>query len=107
MNGEYMGEILSHNPKALTCTSVHSQCAEVSVPLELKPYATLGELETECCGEPIITLHQNQGSTCSCGCELTITQSVCIRIPLEYGTKADVGETTSCCKRTSNFNITP
>lgn len=86
----------------LTCTVVTSQYADVSVPMKLKPYANVGELVTECCGEPVIALRSCQGANCSCGCEITITQTICIRIPMEYGTETDVGDTTAICKRNPN-----
>ncbi|MEG1633942.1 MAG: hypothetical protein RR314_07825 [Oscillospiraceae bacterium] len=87
---------------AFTCTSVTSQYADVSVPLKLKPYALVGKMTTECCGEPMFALRPCQGAGGSCGCEITITQTVCIRIPIEYGAEADVGDTTTACRRNSN-----
>ncbi|MEG1501163.1 MAG: hypothetical protein RR396_04335, partial [Clostridiales bacterium] len=88
-----------HEKKSLTCTSITSQYADVSLPLKVKPYAIVGKLEAECCGEPIVAVHPCQGANCSCGCEITITQTVCIRIPVEYGADANTGDITAVCKR--------
>lgn len=90
--------------ESTTCTSVVSQCADVSVPIKLKPYVLIGKVAAECCGEPIITLRQNQVVNCSCTCEITITQTVCMRVSLEYGTEIDVGDTRSTCASTLRCN---
>lgn len=91
----------------ITCTNVSTQYADMSVPVRLKPYAIVGEVETECCGDAVITQRQCQGSVCPCGCEMTITQAVCIHIPIEYGTNAEIGDTVVVCKKTSGCNTPP
>ncbi|MEG0144933.1 MAG: hypothetical protein RR739_02590 [Clostridia bacterium] len=83
----------------LNCTSVAAQYVDVSVPLKLKPYAIVGDLTTECCGEPVVSLRPCPGGNCCCGCEITITQTLCVRIPVRYGANADVGDATSLCLR--------
>ncbi|MEG1687102.1 MAG: hypothetical protein RR022_02945 [Angelakisella sp.] len=82
-----------------TCTSVSAQYMDVSVPIWLRPFATVGTLKTECCSEPVLSLRSCQGTNGSCGCELTITQTICVRIPVEYDTYAEVGEPLVCCKK--------
>lgn len=99
---EQTQEACSHEKEGLTCTSITSQYADVSVPLKLKPYAVVGKLATECCGDPVIALRQCQGVNCSCGCEITITQTVCIRIPVKYGVEADISDTAILCKKNLN-----
>lgn len=94
--------LCAEKQQPITCTSVTSQYADVSVPLKLSPYANVGALVTECCGEPVLALRPCQSGNCSCGCEITITQTICIRIPIEYGTAADVGGTTAICKKNCN-----
>lgn len=80
------------------CTSVSSHYSDVRVPVNLKSYATVGDLVTQCCGEPTVSICPTKVGMCSCGCEIVITQTVCVRIPVEYGTVADVGKTTVRCK---------
>ncbi len=80
-----------------SCLSVATQFAEVSLPVRLLPYIRLGELETECCGEPAVTVRQTPG--CCRGCELVVTQTVCLRIPIRYGASADAGEISVSCKK--------
>lgn len=73
------------------CTRVVQQCTNIRVPIKLKPVANVGEIQSACCGKPEVSCH-----LLKCGddtvYELTITQSLCIRIPIEYGIEADVGE---------------
>ncbi|MEG0369998.1 MAG: hypothetical protein RR593_08360 [Hungatella sp.] len=83
----------------VTCTGVSAYYADLSVPIKIRPYAIVGNLETVCCGDPIISCRTGQGNNGSCGCEITITQTICIRIPVEYGTLADIGDTCISCKK--------
>ena len=89
---------------AAACTTVSEQHADVSLPVKVKPYAVLGEVTTDCCGEPVVTVKQS----CGCiGCEITITQSLCISIPVEYGASVEAGEIAVVCKRTPGGGCTP
>lgn len=89
----------------LNCTKITTQCADVSLPIKIKPYAVVGNIETECFGKPIVSLRSFQGMSCCNGgeCEITITQSICIKIPVEYGAITDVGSTTVHCKKCNDF----
>lgn len=97
MQGACVGQ--KENP---TCTSMSTYYADVSVPLKVMPYAVVGTIKTECCGDTTISFRSNQGTGCTCGCEITITQTLCIRIPVEYGTTADAGDTCVVCKKSQN-----
>lgn len=99
---ESLQESCTHRIQSLTCTSIASQYADVDIPIKLKPYAHLGEIETECCGEPVIEMRQNHGR--GCGCEIVVTQKVCIRIPIEYGMAAHIGEIAASCKKNFSCN---
>ncbi|MEG2002785.1 MAG: hypothetical protein RR107_06815 [Clostridia bacterium] len=82
-----------------TCSSESAQYATVSVPINLKPYGNVGNVKTECFGQPTVTFAPRQGVNGSCGCEIVITQTICIRIPIEYGTVAQIGSTCFNCKK--------
>lgn len=71
--------------------------AEVSLPVRLQPNAAIGEISTECCGEPVVTVRQFCGSRC--GCEIVITQTVCVSIPVEYGAEAQAGDPGVICRK--------
>lgn len=78
-----------------TCTNISEQYADVSLLVKVTPSATIGKVQTDCCGDPVVTVRQ----TCGCGsCEITIMQSICIRIPVEYQTMVEAGEPEVNCK---------
>lgn len=82
------------------CTSVITQCADVSIPIKLTPHAVVGHPETFCCGEAIVTVQTSQGR-CGCDCQITITQPVCIRIPVTFITGAESGDTCVSYKKSA------
>ena len=96
------------DPSPATCGCLEDACvktgyhyADISVPIELKPSATLGAVVVECCGEPAVTCRDDD---CGNTCEVTITQKVSIQIPIHYQVAACMGESsidcdcdTSCC----------
>ncbi len=48
----------------------------------------------------IVTLRQSSTCGCTVLCELTITQSLCLKISIEYGATAQGGDISVCCKKT-------
>ena len=66
----------------------------VSLPVEIEPKATVGEVETVCCGDPIV---KKDCDDCSCH-RVTITQNFFIKIPICYQVKTSVGKCESSCK---------
>ena len=77
------------------------QYADISIPIELCPAADLGEIKTECCGEPYI---QCEGEPCGNNLNIVITQSVKIKIPVKVGIRAIQGNSfivcgDSCCEK--------
>lgn len=66
------------------CESVFYQKETVCVPVKVTPFATPGTAKATCCGEPIIRL----GTQCTetqTSCSFTITQSLCVEIPISFG----------------------
>lgn len=76
------------------CEKVGYQYADICVPVEIKPDAEIGRIETECCGEPDISCKQNRED---CTCEVRIVQKICIKIPIRYSVEACKGESTIHC----------
>ena len=64
------------------------------VPIELKPNATIGCIESECCGEPSVYCKENYTGN---SCEITVTQKILIKIPVEFNVIACVGEEQISC----------
>lgn len=90
-----MGEKYHRECSEDECTKVAHQYAEVSLPIEIKPEAKLGNVETECCGEPTVICHESQ---CYGMCEVTIIQKLCIKIPVTYKVKVCKKEEKICCE---------
>lgn len=72
------------------CSNVFYQTDLVSVPVKVVPFAKAGPCTTVCCGSPVITA----GDTCQGEidqvCEFTITQKLCIKLPLHFGAAVKV-----------------
>lgn len=76
------------------CKKTGYQYADISVPIDLKPNATIGDIKSECCGEPCVYCKENHTGT---SCEITITQKILIKIPVEFNVIACVGEEQIAC----------
>jgi len=81
------------------CVSTTEQNAEVNVSVRLKPFVTVNAIETECCGLPEVRHCFRRGSCYDHGfCDLYITQSVLVKLALEYGATAQTGEAVMDCR---------
>ena len=76
-----------------TCPTISYQQADVCVPVTVSPYATAGTTTTHCCGDPIVVSGKN---TCAGRkgdvCVFTVTQRVCVEVPVAFGATATVGD---------------
>ena len=99
-----MSEILSIN--AETCPAIGYQKASVCVPVTVTPFAKPGDTKTFCCGEPVITegIEPCEGKVGG-SCSFTITQNICVAVPVEFGAVSKVGDTTVTCGETSSKDI--
>ena len=68
-------------------------CADINVPLELKPSAEVGRIETEFRGDPVVECAQ-EGKEC---CEVLVTQKVCVRVPITFKLKTCVDPSFIVC----------
>ena len=85
------------DPNALmenqTCPAIGYQSASICVPVTVTPYAQTGVTTTKCCGTPVVT-----PGIAVCGgikngsCAFTITQDICVAVPVEFGAVATVGD---------------
>jgi len=91
---------------APTCSTTGYQTASVCVPVTVIPFANVGEAITKCCGTPVVTMGKN-----SCEgprnrtCVFTITQEICVEVPVEIGAVADTGEVNVACIAVSSEDI--
>ncbi len=88
-----------YKPEHEVCPSLGFQDVVVGVPVEIKPFAQIGKVKTECVGKPII----KRGSTMCEGksketCKFTISQKVRVEVPVMFGAKTEIGEARIDCK---------
>ncbi|MEG2174024.1 MAG: hypothetical protein RR135_00885, partial [Oscillospiraceae bacterium] len=85
-----------------TCPTVGYQSASICVPVTVIPFAQAGATLTKCCGDPIVTPGKNSCSGLQNGtCSFTISQDICIQVPVEFGATATVGNTFVTCNGAS------
>lgn len=83
-----------------SCESTFYQKETVCVPVTVSPFAHPGTARTICCGDPVIhTGPQCPGSKTSC--TFTVTQSLCIQIPIAFGAVIETGEASVQCGEAS------
>ncbi len=76
------------------CNKIGVQCVNVSEPLTLTPTATTGSAVVNCQGTPSVTcVTSGDGSVCT----VTVTQRVCVSVPIRYGVTMTPGEPTISC----------
>lgn len=93
-------------PTDVTCPAVGFQKLSVCVPVTVTPFANPGRTKTKCCGEPKVTPNAITCSGTKNGvCSFTISQTLCIEVPVVFGAKSDVGDTFVDCLGASSENI--
>ena len=87
----YQGE---ENCQLGGCGRVGTQCVNISAPVVLTPAASIGTVSVTCQGTPVISCVPNGDGT---ACTMTLTQQVCVSVPVRYGVSMTAGETTIGC----------
>jgi len=76
------------------CNKVGTQCVNVTAPMTLTPTAAVGTVTVACQGTPVITCAVDEtGSSCT----VTMTQQVCVSVPVRYGVTLSSEEPTISC----------
>ena len=84
-----MPEILN---EAQTCPTVGYQSASICVPVTVTPFAQTGMTTTKCCGNPVVTPGLEVcGGVKNGSCVFTITQDICVAVPVEFGIHKRLG----------------
>lgn len=90
--------ILPHQPEESglphACNKIVTQCVDVTAPVVLQPTASLGTVAVSCQGAPTVTCCTDSSGTC---CTVTLTQQVCVTIPVRYGVSMSSGEPVISC----------
>ncbi len=89
-----------------TCPTVAYQMSSVCVPVTVSPYAKAGMTYTKCCGNPVVTPGLNVCEGIKNGnCVFTLSQNICVEVPVEFGATAIVGDTYVNCTGASADDI--
>lgn len=88
------------------CPASAFQLANVYVPVTVLPFAEAGYPKTTCCGEACVipgkdVCHGRPNGACS----FTISQRILIEVPVNFGAKAVVGNTTVDCECVTTKDI--
>lgn len=81
---------------ASSCSSTFYQKETVCVPVSVTPFAAPGTAKATCCGQPTVT----PNGRCSGGrtsCTFTVTQNLCIEIPISFGAVIETGDALVQC----------
>lgn len=94
------------DPTDGTCPAVGFQRVGVCVPVTVAPFAHAGDTVTKCCGDPKIVAGDDKCPGKKNGvCTFTISQTICVEVPVRFGAKATVGDTFVDCLDASADDI--
>lgn len=88
------------------CPAIGYQPLTVCVPITVTPFMNKGTPTLYCCGDPIIT---PGAVTCNGvingSCTFTISQNICVEVPVEFGANTCVGDLFVQCGEATNENV--
>lgn len=76
------------------CNKLITQCVDISAPVTLIPAAALGTVTVSCQGNPVVNCTPDPCGTSS---TVTVTQRVCVTIPIKYDISMNTCEPTISC----------
>lgn len=79
-----------------TCNVTASQLVNVCVPITITPSVCIGPTSTTCCGDPIVGT-QPCGGTPGGTCTFTVSQLICVEVPVNFDATATPGEPFVAC----------
>lgn len=88
------------------CETVTYQTANVCVPVTVTPVAIPGPTRTICCGGPIVTPGARECPAGAQSCFFTVTQRICVEIPIEFGARTDLGRPRVACESATGEGCT-
>ena len=88
------------------CPAVGYQSASICVPVTVTPFAQDGVTITKCCGTPVVIPGREVcGGVKNGSCFFTISQDICVAVPVEFGAVATVGDSYVSCNGASEDDI--
>ena len=89
-----------------SCPAIGYQRVGVCVPVTVTPFAHAEPTKTKCCGEPSVVFGDASCAGKKNGvCTFTISQTICIEVPVRFGATAAVGDTYVDCLGASTDDI--
>lgn len=89
-----------------TCPAVGYQKVSVAVPVTIIPFAHAGKARITCCGHPTVISGERPCSGKKDDiCTFTISQTICVEVPVSFGAKTKVGETYVDCLKASAYDL--
>lgn len=93
-----MHDEFENSIEKIGCSATGYQDVNVCIPVTIRPFGEVGNVKTHCEGRPFIT----QGCDHCPGkpgevCKFTISQKLRVEIPVIFGAKAEIGETSVEC----------
>ena len=76
------------------CNKITTQCVDVTAPGILQPTASVGTVTVACQGAPSVSCVTDP---CGTSCTITLTQQICVTMPVRYGVSLSSGEPTISC----------
>lgn len=102
MENEVIQEVMENQ----TCPAVGYQTASVCVPVTVTPYAKAGATVTKCCGDPVVKSGLDVSNGVKNGvCTFTISQDICVAVPVDFGAVAAVGDAFINCNGATSENV--
>lgn len=74
-----------------TCPAMGYQELSVCVPVTVTPFAKTGKTKTTCCGSAVVDADDICPGTENGSCTFTITQDICVSVPVTFGAHASAG----------------
>ena len=88
-----------YKPEREICPTVGFQDVTVGVPVEIKPFAQVGKVHTQCLGKPSIGKGKDECEGKSDEiCRFTVSQKIRVEVPVMFGAKTEVGKAKVSCK---------
>ena len=84
------------------CDKVSTQCVDIALPMTVIPVAGIGTVTTSCQGMPSVTCVTADDSQ---SCILTVTQRVCLNIPVRFSAVAESDSPTIACAAGGNGSV--
>jgi hypothetical protein len=76
------------------CEKAGTQCVEIAEPVKLEPAAAVGTAVVACQGVPAVACVTDPSGAF---CTVTLTQLVCVSIPVTYGVTVTAGTPSITC----------